>query len=78
MTVSPQPDDTTTPRTTVLIALEGGPASLPPELRSQRISPDAPKVKVPHHGGYEHFERPDDGDDEPLVFRWAYRSRIAE
>ena len=36
MTVSPQPDDTTTPRTTVLIALEGGPASLPPELRVNR------------------------------------------
>ncbi|MEU7960676.1 DUF5988 family protein [Micromonospora humida] len=78
MTVPAHPDDTTAPHVTIQIALEGGPASLPPELRSQWISPDAPKVKIPHNGGYEHFERPDDSDTEPLVFRWAYRSRIAE
>ncbi|MFI9643418.1 DUF5988 family protein [Micromonospora sp. NPDC051925] len=78
MTVLPQPDDTTVPLATVLIALEGGPASLPPEFRRHRIPPDEPKVRIPYHGGYEHFVRPDDEDGEALVFCGAYRSRIAE
>ncbi|MER7167602.1 DUF5988 family protein [Micromonospora sp. NPDC000207] len=78
MTVPAHPDDTAAAPVAIQVELEGGPASLPPELRRQRISPDAPKVKIPFNGGYEHFERTDDENREPVVFRWSYRSRIAE
>ncbi|MEU8181229.1 DUF5988 family protein [Micromonospora sp. NPDC049044] len=62
--------------------LIGGPADLPPEARAAAIVADATRVKVPHLGGYEHFERADDqpDDDERQVpeFHWTMRTRIAE
>ncbi|GAA3774888.1 DUF5988 family protein [Micromonospora maritima] len=60
--------------------LEGGPATLPAELRSHRVSPVESKIKVRHYGGYEHFERDPGGavDGTPAVFRWTGRTRIAE
>jgi hypothetical protein len=59
--------------------LEGGPADLPTDLRAHRIRPRECKIKVPHYGGYEHFERdPADGYAVPTVFRWTGRTRIAE
>lgn len=59
--------------------LEGGPANLPAELRSHRVSPVADKIKVRHYGGYEHFERDSFGAaDGPVVFRWIGRTKIAE
>ena len=62
------------------VVLEGGPANLPAELRSHRVSPVAYKIKVRHYGGYEHFERDSVGvnADGPVVFRWTRRTRIAE
>ncbi|KXK59678.1 hypothetical protein AWW66_22985 [Micromonospora rosaria] len=62
----------------VQIELEGGPTGLPPEIRRQWVPPDLPKVKIPYNGGYEHFERLDVEESGRLVFRWTYRSRIAE
>ncbi|MEU7573321.1 DUF5988 family protein [Micromonospora sp. NPDC049240] len=60
--------------------LEGGPATLPVELRNHRVSPVESKIKVRHYGGYEHFERDPAGvvDGTPAVFRWTGRTRIAE
>ncbi|WP_243715377.1 DUF5988 family protein [Micromonospora sp. KC207] len=62
------------------VVLEGGPANLPAELRSHRVSPVEHKIKVRHYGGYEHFERDFAGiaGDVPVVFRWTGRTRIAE
>jgi hypothetical protein len=60
--------------------LEGGPTTLPAELRSHRVSLVEHKIKVSHHGGYEHFERETSGvaDGVPVIFRWSGRTRIAE
>jgi hypothetical protein len=62
------------------VVLEGGPANLPADLRSRRVSPNEHKIKVCHHGGYEHFERDASGlaGNAPVVFRWTGRTRIAE
>lgn len=60
--------------------LEGGPNHLPAGLRTQRVTNDNEKIKVPYNGGYEHFER-DCGaaaDGAPIIFRWTGRTRIAE
>lgn len=37
--------------------LEGGPATIPHASRVRAVSPLDEKVKLPHYGGYEHFER---------------------
>jgi Family of unknown function (DUF5988) len=40
------------------------------------------KIKIMHHGGYEHFERSrllDESGEFPLIaFRWTTRTEIAE
>ncbi|MEH0973673.1 DUF5988 family protein [Micromonospora sp. CPCC 205546] len=60
--------------------LEGGPADLPPDLRSRRVAGAEEKIKVLHYGGYEHFERGSAPAtvELPVVFRWTGRTRIAE
>ncbi|WP_328348215.1 DUF5988 family protein [Micromonospora sp. NBC_00421] len=60
--------------------LEGGPTTLPAELRSHRVPLVEHKIKLPHYGGYEHFERDTTGvvDGTPVVFQWSGRTRIAE
>jgi hypothetical protein len=36
-------------------------------------------VKVEHYGGHEHFERDDrTAGQNPVVYRWTTRTRIAE
>ena len=69
----------TTPGRLVEVILEGGPPELSAEQRACRTAPGVDKVKVPHYGGYEHFERtrPDD-DSGPVIFRWTGRTRVAE
>jgi hypothetical protein len=65
---------------TVEAVLVGGPSDLPEDVRAQRLSPDQYKIKVPHHGRYEHFELTD-GEPvpaAPLVLRWTTRTRVAE
>jgi hypothetical protein len=58
--------------------LEGGPHTLPKESRSLLIDPDEEKIKVPHHGGYEHFVRTDKTIEDERVFLWNTRTEIAE
>jgi hypothetical protein len=62
------------------IILEGGPESLPIDVRRQRVDNLADTVKVSHYGGYEHFGRADGESpaDGPVPFRWIRRTRIAE
>jgi hypothetical protein len=71
------------PRTTakdlnaITVVLEGGPADIPADLRLCRAEAGAVRIKLEHCGGYEHFERIENGAD-PVVFRWSMRTRMAE
>jgi hypothetical protein len=62
--------------------LEGGPATIPDTSRIQVVSPFDEKVKLPHYGGYEHFERTvslvEDTSCRQIVFRWTTRTELAE
>jgi hypothetical protein len=62
--------------------LYGGPEGIPNETRVQLVSPLDEKIKLPHYGGYEHFERTAvldaGGSSEEIVFRWTMRTEIAE
>lgn len=66
----------------VVAVLEGGPASLSTALRMQTASAFAQKIKVPHHGGYEHFERTSELEENAssahVIFRWTRRTEVAE
>jgi len=57
--------------------LVGGPNDMPVELRTQLVQHGQEKVKIPHYGGHEHFER---GDNclSPIVYMWTGRTRVAE
>jgi hypothetical protein len=49
--------------------------------RLRLVNPDDQKIKILHHGGYEHFERvsPSDEDIAPqIIFRWTMRTKVAE
>lgn len=60
------------------VLLEGGPVDIP--RRWQTADPG--HIRVPRMAGYEHFEptgRVDRvGDREVAVYRWSYRTRVAE
>ena len=61
--------------------LEGGPESIPAAQRTQEVSLLDEKIKLPHHGGYEHFERVrslERDTAEHLVYRWTMRTEVAE
>ncbi|MEV0570789.1 DUF5988 family protein [Dactylosporangium sp. NPDC050588] len=62
------------------VILEGGPESLPTELRRQRVDDLTETVKICYYGGYEHFRRADAESpvDGPVLFHWIRRTRIAE
>jgi hypothetical protein len=63
----------------VEVRLRGGPAELPRRISVPAAAiPD--KIKIPHCGGYEHFERLPDSEaaDQPIVFGWSGRTRVAE
>ncbi|WP_156178522.1 DUF5988 family protein [Saccharothrix sp. ST-888] len=65
----------------VLALLKGGPDEIP---RVLEMSPDwsGEQVKIPLWSGYEHFEFSqeyvDIGGGLMPVYRWAYRTAIAE
>jgi uncharacterized protein DUF5988 len=72
---------------TVSAVLHGGPADIPAGLRVQRgVASGHPAIKIPHRGGYEHFEFQQDGtapsvpDLAPpvVVYRWTGRTEMAE
>jgi hypothetical protein len=62
--------------------LHGGPETIPNETRVQLVSPLDEKIKLPHYGGYEHFERiaaiDTSGILEGITFHWTMRTEIAE
>jgi hypothetical protein len=62
--------------------LVGGPQSIPETSRVQTVSPLDEKIKLPHYGGYEHFERVGWPDRHPsarqFTYRWVMRTKIAE
>lgn len=62
------------------IVLLGGPCELPSTLLLDTA--EATKIKIPHRGGYEHFEREMNGQVSArpmvLVYRWTQRTKIAE
>ena len=65
----------------VTAVLHGGPADLPPNMRRCEVAVDQQKIKVPWLGGNEHFERDVEAAQDPgqpVVFRWSYRTRVAE
>lgn len=66
----------------VRAVLEGGPASIPTASRVQTVGPHEEKIKVPHYGGYEHFERTRELDEnvafQQVVFHWTMRTEVAE
>lgn len=66
---------------TIEAILQGGPTDIPHEARLCRAAPTQDKIKLPHRGGYEHFERVDEDSTAgaaPTVFRWTDRTKIAE
>lgn len=66
----------------VTAVLVGGPAYLPQDMRTRRISAGDDKVKIPYWGGYEHFERVSTADareqQDKVLFRWTMRTEMAE
>lgn len=65
---------------TVEVVLVGGPSDLPADVRTLRMHPGEYKIKIPHRGGYEHFELTDGEPvtSAPLVLHWTTRTRVAE
>jgi hypothetical protein len=64
------------------VVLEGGPAGITPgAVLDGRPLDDRDRLKIPHQGGYEHFERrPGDAADtaDAAVYRWVARTKVAE
>jgi Family of unknown function (DUF5988) len=62
--------------------LQGGPATIPRTSRTQEVSRLVEKIKLPHYGGYEHFERTvslvEDISCRQVIFRWTMRTELAE
>lgn len=63
--------------------LVGGPADISDDQRECRVEGGQYKIKIPHHGGYEHFERTEEYSgaikgDTRRIYRWVGRTRIAE
>ncbi|GAA0570584.1 DUF5988 family protein [Actinomadura livida] len=75
-------DDNAARSNPIDVVLVGGPDDLPVTARRMRAPAADETIKIPHRGGYEHFERerrlgrPD--DRETPVFRWTMRTKIAE
>jgi hypothetical protein len=63
------------------VLLEGGPADIPRYWRPETDA-TAEHIRVPRLAGYEHFEptgRVHQVDDrEVAIYRWMYRTRVAE
>lgn len=61
--------------------LVGGPVSIPQTSRDQVVGLHYQWSKLPHHGGYQHFERTgevaDGSADRQVVFNWTMRTEMA-
>ncbi|MEH1014233.1 DUF5988 family protein [Micromonospora sp. CPCC 206060] len=62
----------------VSVVLEGGPAGLPRTLVVTAPLAAEGRLRISHHGGYEHFERVFTPGGRSNVFRWTSRTKIAE
>jgi hypothetical protein len=76
-------DQTSETKTARNVVLEGGPAGITPgAVLDGRPLGDNDRLKIPHQGGYEHFERLDgEGVDtgvDTAVYRWVARTKVAE
>jgi hypothetical protein len=62
------------------VVLEGGPDGISPaSVLGGRSLAAQDRLKIPHQGGYEHFERLGTPvSATPTVFRWVARTKIAE
>lgn len=66
-------------KVSVLAVLKGGPPTIPDVSRTRSVSVFAEKIKVPHYGGYEHFERTEERhENSHIIFRWSTRTEVAE
>jgi uncharacterized protein DUF5988 len=64
----------------VTAVLVGAPETFPRDAERLRVRFSTKRLKVPHYGGYEHFERESDtpaGDCE-MIYSWVGRTRVAE
>lgn len=69
------PEQNVLPRSVVL---QGGPAGITPGAAFDgRPLGDNDRLKIPHQGGYEHFERLE-GRADADVYRWVARTKVAE
>ncbi|MEU6263507.1 DUF5988 family protein [Saccharopolyspora shandongensis] len=63
------------------VILEGGPVGIPTQVTAAEVDL-AERIKIRRSNGYDHFERTEDyravGDSKLPVFRWAYRTQVAE
>ncbi|HET6710669.1 DUF5988 family protein [Amycolatopsis sp.] len=65
----------------VTARLVGGPASIDGAARVREVDARESKIKLPHQGGYEHFERVAEtpaGDRPVTEFHWTMRTKAAE
>ncbi|WP_320065549.1 DUF5988 family protein [Micromonospora sp. RTGN7] len=68
--------------TSVKIMLSGGPVELAAVDRTVPVADLGQTLKIRHGAGYEHFVR--DGESQTIdgcevaVFRWLYRTKVAE
>lgn len=69
----------------IFAILEGGPGNIPEASRLREVDPSEEKIKLPHYGGYEHFQRVgglegtgSNGNASALVFLWTMRTEVAE
>ncbi|MET8629842.1 DUF5988 family protein [Kitasatospora sp. NPDC004669] len=65
----------------LLVFLEGGPSDIP-EIQEVKSGSIVNRLKIPRGNGYEHFEITQDFKDVGgvlmPVYRWSYRTAIAE
>ena len=64
----------------VTVKLVGGPASIGGAARVREVAAHEEKIKLPHQGGYEHFERVAEtppGELPGTVFSWTMRTKAA-
>lgn len=75
------PTDSTYSVEVTRAVLAGGPVDIPAGMRVCDVPAGQEKIKVPWCGGYEHFERvesPRYDPDDAVVYRWTFRTRVAE
>ena len=68
------------PGVVVAAVLIGGPGTFPHDLRKQRVVSSVERIKIPHYGGYEHFDRQANAfsGDHEAIYEWVGRTRVAE